>query len=122
MNVVLEQGKLTDKPQIRYSLEGLAITRFSIAVPKKGFVKAGGATADFFNCTAFGKNAENINKFFNMGDTILVRGRLENDNYTTRDDVKVYSVVIIVDEWEFGPKKRVENGPDRSQIQSQGQY
>lgn len=108
MNLVVEQGKLTAKPQIRYSVENLAIAKFSIAVPKRGFVKAGGPTADFFNCTAFGKNAENINKHFDVGDTILVRGRLENDNYTTREDVKVYSVVIIVDEWDFGPKKRAE--------------
>ena len=107
MNLVIQQGKLTDNPQMRYSVENMAIARFRIAVPKK-IVKTGGPTADFFDCTAFGKSAENINKFFRMGDTILVKGRLENDNYTTREGNKVYGNVIIVEEWEFGPKKRVD--------------
>ena len=99
------QGRLTKMPELRYTVEGLPIVRFSIAVAKK-VVKGNGPTADFFDCTGFGNVAENINKFFNMGDMILIKGRLENDNYTNREGVKIYGQVIIIEEWGYGPKKR----------------
>lgn len=99
------QGRLTKPADLRQSVDRTMIVKFSIAVPRR-VIKKDGKNADFFECVAFGKDAENIHRYFNTGDMILVRGRLENDNYTTRDDVKVYGQSIIVESWDFGPKKR----------------
>lgn len=92
-------------PDLRYTVDGLAVVRINIAVAKK-VIKGNGPKADFFDCACFGKMAENIKKYFNLGDAILVKGRLENDNYVNREGVKVYGQVIMIEEWDFGPKKR----------------
>lgn len=62
-------------------------------------------TADFFNCTAFGKQAEFVEKYLKKGTKVVVTGRIQNDNYTNKDGQKVYSVQIIVEEIEFAESK-----------------
>lgn len=62
-------------------------------------------TADFFNCTAFGKQAEFVEKYLKKGTKVVVTGRIQNDNYTNKDGQKVYSVQIMVEEMEFAESK-----------------
>ena len=59
MNKVILMGRLTRDPEVRYSQgeNGSAVARFSLAVDRR-FKRAGDAEADFFNCTAFGRQAE----------------------------------------------------------------
>lgn len=108
MNLVIQQGRLVENPEKKYTVDNKAVTTFSIAVSKK-FKKEGGPTADFHDCVAWGVIAENTHKFFNKGDMILIKGRLEDDNYVNNIGVKVYQKIIIVEEFEFGPKKRSDN-------------
>lgn len=107
MNTVTFQGKLVKLPERRHTVDNKVLASFSIAVPKK-FPKDN-QTADFFDCVAWGKPAENILKFFKQGDTILIKGRIENDNYTNREGQLVKGQLVIVEEWYFGPKKREDN-------------
>lgn len=104
MNLVVFQGKLVDAPILKYGVDGRAVVNFSLAVPrnvKKGVLP----NADFFFITAWGHDAENIHKFFTRGDTILVKGRMENNNYETREGVQIRGYTLVVDSWDFGPKK-----------------
>ena len=103
MNKVILMGNLARDPEIRYSQNNLAIARFSIAINRR-FAKEGETDVDFFNCTAFGKTAEFIEKYFHKGSRMMLCGRVQNDNYTNKNGEKVYSVQIIVDEVEFGEK------------------
>lgn len=105
MNIVIQQGRLTRIPELRQSVDGMMVARFGIAVTRK-VPKKDGTNADFFECVAFGNDAKNIHGYFNTGDMILVKGRLENDNYTNRENVKIYGQIIVVEEWQFGPKKK----------------
>lgn len=111
MNKVILVGRLTRDPEIRYSQgEGsLAIARFSLAVDRR-FKRAGEPEADFFNCTAFGKQAEFVERYLKQGTKMVVVGRIQNDNYTNRDGQKVYSVQIMVDELEFAESKNASSG------------
>lgn len=107
MNKVILMGRLTRDPEIRYggADNQLAIARFSLAVDRR-FKRAGDdVTADFFNCTAFGKQAEFVERYLKQGTKILLSGRVQNDNYTNRDGQKVYSVQIIAEEIEFAESK-----------------
>ena len=54
---------------------------------------------------AFGKTAENIEKFFIQGSKILVCGELQNNNYE-KDGVKHYSMQIVVNEFYFVESKK----------------
>ena len=106
MNKVILMGNLTRDPEIRYSQgeNSLAIARFSIAVNRR-FSRQGDTDTDFFNCTAFGKQAEFVEKYFKQGSRMLLTGRVQNDNYTNKHGERVYSVQIMADEIEFAERK-----------------
>ncbi|MBE5934816.1 MAG: single-stranded DNA-binding protein [Lachnospiraceae bacterium] len=106
MNKIILMGRLTRDPEVRYSQgeSSLAIGRFSLAVDRR-FKRQGEAEADFFNCTAFGKQAEFVEKYLKQGTKILLSGRVQNDNYTNKEGQKVYSVQIIAEEIEFAESK-----------------
>ncbi len=107
MNKIILMGRLTRDPEVRYggADNQTAIGRFSLAVDRR-FRRAGDSVeADFFNCTAFGKQAEFAEKYLKQGTKILLVGRVQNDNYTNREGQKVYSVQIIAEEIEFAESK-----------------
>ena len=112
MNKVILMGRLTRDPEIRYggADNQLAIARFSLAVDRR-FRRAGdSADADFFNCTAFGKQGEFVERYLKQGTKVLLTGRIQNDNYTNREGQKVYSVQIIAEEIEFAESKNASAG------------
>ena len=107
MNKLILMGRLTRDPEIRYSQgdSQLAIGKFSIAVDRKFKKQGDTVTADFFNCPAFGKQAEFVEKYLKQGTKIVVIGRIQNDNYTNKEGQKVYSVQVMVEEIEFAESK-----------------
>jgi len=113
MNKVILMGRLTRDPEVRYSQGegGSAVARFSLAVDRR-FKRAGDADADFFNCTAFGRQAEFVERYLKRGTKMLVTGRIQNDNYTNRDGQRVFSVQIIVEELEFAESKAAAGNND----------
>ncbi len=113
MNKVILMGRLTRDPEVRYSqgASQTAVARFSIAVDRR-FKREGEPDADFFNCTAFGKQAEFIERYLHKGTKIVVCGRIQNDNYTNKDGNMVYSVRVMVDEVEFAESKNASSSGD----------
>lgn len=107
MNKAILMGRLTRDPEVRYSQtdSNMAIARFSLAVDRRYKKQGDETTADFFNCTAFGKQGEFVEKYLKKGTKIVVIGRIQNDNYTNKDGQKVYSVQIMVEEIEFAESK-----------------
>lgn len=107
MNQIILMGRLTRDPEIRYSqgANPTAIARFSLAVDRR-YKRENGPTADFFNCTAFGKQAEFAERYLKQGTKILLTGRMENNDYTNRDGVKVHSYQVTVESMEFSESKR----------------
>lgn len=107
MNKVILMGRLTRDPEIRYTNgeNALAIARFGLAVDRR-FKRSGDSVdVDFFNCTAFGKQAEFVERYFRQGSRLLLTGRIQNDTYTNREGQKVTSVQIIAEELEFCESK-----------------
>lgn len=107
LNSVIFQGRLTGVPKISKFVSGMSVANFSIAVDRK-VKREGQPTVDFFDCEAWDRDAENIHRYFNQGDMILLRGRLENNNYTTRAGTLVKGQKLVVEEWTFEPKKKSE--------------
>ena len=111
MNKFIGMGRLTRDPEVRYSQgeKSTAIASFSIAVNRK-FKRENEADVDFFNCTAFGKQAEFVEKYLKQGTKVVLAGRVQNNNYTTKEGQKVYSVQIMVEEIEFAESKAASEG------------
>jgi len=63
-------------------------TKVSIAVTEK--VKSEERTL-WFDCIAFGKTAENLSKFAQVGNKILVDGEL---SYNQKENIKYYNIII----------------------------
>lgn len=122
MNKVILMGRLTRDPEIRYggADNQLAIARFSLAVDRRFKRQGDDVTADFFNCTAFGKQAEFVERYLKQGTKILLSGRVQNDNYTNREGQKVYSVQIIAEEIEFAESKSAQANRAGGGAQSYG--
>lgn len=110
MNKVIMMGRLTRDPEVRYSQgeQAVAIARFSLAVDRR-VKRTGEPEADFFNCTAFGRQAEFVEKYLRKGTKIVLTGRVQNDNYTNKDGQKVYSVQVLIEELEFAESKNAAN-------------
>lgn len=105
MNKVILMGRLTRDPEVRYGgSSNMAIARFSIAVDRR-FKRDGEPTADFFNCTAFGKTGEFVEKYLKKGTKIVLDGEVRNDNYTNKEGQKVYGFQIIANNIEFAESK-----------------
>lgn len=105
MNVVILMGRLTRDPDTRINGDS-TVTKFTIAVDRRFRVKDEiSPTADFPSCTAFGKTAEFISKYFRQGTKIAITGRLQTGSYTNKDGVKVYTTEVIVNEAHFAESK-----------------
>lgn len=104
-------GRLTRDPEVRYSqgASQTAVARFTIAVDRR-FKREGEPDADFLDCTAFGKQAEFIERYLRKGVKVVVCGRVQNNNYTNKDGQMVYSVRIMVEEIEFAESKNASSG------------
>ena len=109
MNKIVLMGRLTKDAEVRYTQgeNSMAIASFSIAVNRK-FKRENEPDADFFNCTAFGRQAEFVEKYLKKGTKILLAGRVQNNNYTKQNGEKVYSVQVMVEEIEFAESKGSE--------------
>lgn len=120
MNKLILMGRLTRDPEVTYAQGqdgSYAIARFSIAVDRK-FKRQGEPDADFFNCIAFRRQAEFVERYLRKGTKMLITGTVQNNNYTNRDGQKVYSVQVIVEELEFAESKSVGNN-EQQPYQSQ---
>lgn len=106
MNKVILMGRLTRDPEVRYSQgeNQTTIAKFNLAVPRK-FKRQNEPDCDFINCVAFGKQAEFIEKYAYKGTKLLVEGRWKTDNYTNKDNQKVYTNDCIIESCEFAESK-----------------
>ena len=109
MNKAIITGRLTK--DIVLSDKGVA--KFTVA-SQRSFKNADGKyEADFINCTAFGKRAEFISKYFSKGSQICVEGRINTGSYTNKDGNKVFTTDLAVDNAEFvGSKADATQGGD----------
>ena len=105
MNKVVLVGRLTAKPELRYTPQNTAYTRFSVAV-NRNFTNADGKRdADFINVVAWRKQAETISKYFDKGNLIALEGRLQTGSYDDKDGNKRYTVDVALDNFEFVESK-----------------
>lgn len=103
MNVVCITGRMTRDPEVRYSQSGTAFASFTLAVDRR-FKREGEPSADFPNCTAFGKTAEFLEKYFFKGMKAEVVGRIQTRSYDGKNG-KVYVTEIVAEQVNFAESK-----------------
>jgi single-strand DNA-binding protein len=105
-NKVLLMGNLTRDPQLSYTPNQTAVADFGLAVNRRWTGKDGSQKDEtcFVDCRAFGKLAENINKYLKKGNPLFVEGRLTFDTWTAQDGTKRSKHRVTVENFRFiGP-------------------
>ena len=112
LNVCIFEGRMKAKPELQNTKEtGRPVCTFTIAVQRNVSRRAENTPTDWFQCVAWDKVAENITRFFDKGDKIIVQGRMQTRNW---DDIKGNTrtaTELIVREWEFGDAKKKKDDP-----------
>lgn len=95
MNTVTLIGRLGQDIEIKATGSGLSVANFSIAMNSK--VKGEDHTT-WLKCTAFGELADNLAASAGKGDRLIVQGRLQEKEWTTRDGDTRKSMEFILDD------------------------
>ncbi len=118
-NKVLLLGNLTRDPQLSYTPNQTAVVDFGLATNRKWKGQDGSDREEvcFVDCRAFGKTAENINKYMSKGKPLFLEGRLTFEQWTAQDGSKKSKLRVTVESFQFLPsgKDQGNSQPDNSE-------
>jgi single-strand DNA-binding protein len=102
-NKILLMGNLTRDPQLSYTPSNTAVVDFGLATNRKWTSKDGSQKEEtcFVDCRAFGRMAENVNKYMKKGMPLFVEGRLTFDTWTGKDGQKHSKHRVTVENFKF---------------------
>ncbi len=101
MNRVMLIGRLTTKPELRYTGSNLPYTRFSLAVNRNFSNAQGQRETDFINIVVWRKQAENVCQYLDKGSLVSVEGRIQTGSYDDKDGNKRYTTDVVADSVQF---------------------
>ena len=106
MNNVNLMGRLVRDIELKYtnSQTPVAVANFTLAVNRR-FKRDGEPDADFFDCVAFGRTAETMDKFLSNGRQIALTGRLQVRTWEDKEGKKRKTVEVIVESFDFCGKR-----------------
>ena len=86
-NKVILMGNLTRDPEVRYIPSGTAVCEFGLAVNEKFKNQAGDDLEQvcFVDIIVWGKQGETCGEYLSKGRQILVEGRLQLDQWKTKE-------------------------------------
>ena len=102
-------GRIVKPTEIRYSQNGKAVSRNTIAITRKYKNVDGTFGTDFINIVLFGKTAELFANFVEKGVLVGVEGSIQTRDYEGQDGKRVYVTEVVVDQIHFlQPRKKEE--------------
>jgi len=102
-NKITIVGYLGRDPELRYTPQGTALCKMSIATTEKR-KNVTGETEEhttWFRVTAWGRQAELANEYLTKGRQVYVEGRLRLEEYTDREGQKRFSAEVSATEIQF---------------------
>jgi single-strand DNA-binding protein len=113
LNKVMLIGNLGKDPELRYTPDGLAILKFSLATTEYFNDKSGNKAekAVWHNIVVFDKLASTMANYLSKGKQIFVEGRINNRSYDDADGNKKYiSEIIASNIVLLGKKEDTQSG------------
>lgn len=117
INSVSLTGRLTKEVELRYTPSGVPMARFTLAV-NRTFKQEGQQEADFIQCIAWRKQAENLANYMKKGSLVGVTGRIQTGSFEGQDGKRVFTTDIVAENIVF-LESRGENGQSQQTNQSQ---
>jgi len=125
-NKVILMGNLTRDPQLSYLPSQTPVVEIGLAVNRKWKSQDGQQKEEtcFVDCKAFGRQAENINKYFSKGKPILIDGRLQYSAWEDKEGNKRSKHRVVIDRFVFvgggqGGGGQYSPGQDQQQAPAQ---
>lgn len=113
MNKVILIGRLTAKPELRYTNSNIAFTNFSLAVDRQP-KEDGTKEADFIEIRVWRKQAENVCKYLDKGSLVAIEGRIQTEKFTTKDGENRYKTLVIAERVIFLNSKKKEETKEKT--------
>lgn len=110
MNTTILIGNITNDLEVRPAGQS-NVLKFGLGV-RGNFKKD---ETNFIQVEAWGKNAENIAKYFEKGSKILIQGELKQNRFEDKDGNKREKVYVNVDKFEFLESKGSNQGQTKQQ-------
>ena len=97
LNKAMLIGNLGKDPEIKYTPEGLAIAKFSIATKEQWKDKDGKKQdkTEWHNIVTFGKLAEICGEYLVKGKQVYIEGRIQTRSWDDKDGNKKYMTEIV---------------------------
>lgn len=113
MNKWIGTGRLATEPELKTTESGLSVCSLRIAVDRGYGDKK---QTDFFTLVFWRRNAENVAKYCEKGDLILIDGELQTRLYEGKTG-KITMYEIVVNSFEMlGRKKQSPEKPASDSI------
>lgn len=109
MNKFICNARLTKDVEVKVTQNNTKIANISVAVRRNYKNAEGVYESDFFNCVAFGNQAEFLEKYFKKGQEILISGHLQNRSWETESGEKRYATDIVIETVDFIGSKQTNN-------------
>ena len=98
LNRIVLIGRLTRDPESSYTPNGIAVTKFTIAVDRiSKNQETGEKETDFINLVAFRRSAEFVTQYITKGRLVAVDGRLQIRSWVAQDGTKRYFTEVVAD-------------------------
>lgn len=107
MNKWIGSGRLTENPVIRYNGDKVSFVTFTVMCKRNRRIREGDQPVDFIDCICFGNIARLARDYLYKGKKVEVIGPLQSGHYT-KDDRKVYTKTVLVEELQFAETKAEE--------------
>lgn len=101
MNKWIGSGRWTKEMELRYSQQGNAYLRNTLAVDRGRKDANGNKQTDFITVVAAGKTAENAANFSDKGLRVILTGQIQTGSYTDNDGKKHYTTEVFAEHIEF---------------------
>jgi len=103
MNKIILIGNLGRDPEMSYTPNGIAVTKFSMAVSRvtKSATGEKQDETEWFNIVAWRQLAETCNTYLRKGNKVYIEGRLQSRKYTDRNGVERMSLDVIASDMEM---------------------
>lgn len=101
MNKVCLVGRLTAKPELRYTGSNVAYTRFTVAVNRPFNSASGERGADFISVIVWRRAAENVCNYLDKGSQVSIDGRIQTGSFTDKDGNRRYTTDVVADNVQF---------------------
>ncbi|MFJ7950360.1 single-stranded DNA-binding protein [Lysinibacillus sp. NPDC096418] len=118
INRVVLVGRLTKDPELKYTPNGIASCRFTVAVNRTFKGQNNEQEADFISCVAWRKQAENLANFMKKGSLVGLEGRIQTGSYEGQDGKRIYTTDVVADSVQFLEPKATGGSQSASNYQS----